>query len=76
MFFQLNCPQEPHHSQSPILGEGIVCEEIKPYHKGRVRFKATSWDARCDQELTLAPGTPVRVVKKENITLFVIPAES
>ncbi|MGF1492569.1 MAG: NfeD family protein [Microcoleaceae cyanobacterium] len=70
--------KQRHHSvmedQSQILGEGIVDEEIRPCEKGRVKFRATWWDARCEAEVTLAPGTPVYVVRKEIITLYVVPA--
>lgn len=76
MFFRNNkihttpCDSQP----ITILGEGIVSEEIKPYRQGRVKFRGTWWNARCLTNTTVKPGTVVEIVKKENITLFVVPA--
>ncbi len=75
MFFRNKIHSTPYDSQPiKILGEGIVSEEIPPYRQGRVKFQATWWNARCEENVRLIPGTVVHIVKKENITLFVVPA--
>lgn len=53
--------------------QAIVDEEIPPYGVGRVRFQASWWPARCEQEVTLVRGQIVYVVGIDNITLLVEP---
>ena len=55
--------------------EAIVEEEIRPHSVGRIHFQATSWPARCKQEVILVPGQTVRVVGIDNITQLVEPLE-
>mgnify|MGYP003865576179 CR=1 FL=1 len=55
--------------------EAIVEEEIRPHCLGRVHFQATSWPARCKQEVILVPGQIVHVVGIDNITQLVEPLE-
>jgi membrane protein implicated in regulation of membrane protease activity len=75
MFFRNKIHTTPCDSQPmTIIGEGIVSEEIPPYRQGRVKFRGTWWNARCITNTTVRPGTIVHIVKKENITLFVVPA--
>lgn len=54
-------------------GQAIVKQEITPYRKGRVYFKATSWFARCEQNLTIPSGAIVEVIGNDCITLIVRP---
>ncbi|NJK37553.1 MAG: hypothetical protein HC835_20140 [Oscillatoriales cyanobacterium RM2_1_1] len=75
MIFQLLFAQNNFAAQSNILGTGVVTDEIRPHEKGRVKFRATWWDARCEAEIVLAPGTAVHIVRKDVITLIVVPAE-
>lgn len=75
MFFRNKIHSTPCDSKPiTVIGEGIVSEEIQPCRQGRVRFQGTWWNARSDADTPLTPGTVVHIVKKENITLFVVPA--
>lgn len=51
----------------------VVDQAIGPDGKGRVRFQATWWPARCEFNVSLNPGDEVRVVGISNITLLVEP---
>ncbi len=55
--------------------QATVEEEIRPHSVGRIHFQATSWPARCQQEVILVPGQTVRVVGIDNITQLVEPLE-
>lgn len=55
-------------------GEAVVDDTIAPNRIGRVRFRATYWNARCDRSLTFLPGEVVEVVGIDNLTLLVRPA--
>lgn len=53
---------------------GIVDEMIRgPYIPGRVHFRGSYWPARCDREVVIGPGEPVRIVGIHCITLLVQP---
>lgn len=55
-------------------GEAIVDDTIAPNQIGRVRFRATYWNARCDRPMTFLPGEVVEVVGIDKLTLLVQPA--
>ena len=64
----------PNPNLSYLEREAIVDQTIQPGRSGRVRFQASWWPARCEQEITLLPGEIVYVVGIHNITLLVEPA--
>ncbi len=56
---------------------GEVDQTITQHQRGRVKFLATTWFARfyhpnCAEAL---PGTPVRVIGREGLTLLVVPVK-
>ncbi len=51
--------------------EAIVEQTIQPYRSGRVRFRGSWWNARCEQAITLNCGEIVYVVGMTGITLLV-----
>ncbi|HEY9661544.1 MAG TPA: NfeD family protein [Allocoleopsis sp.] len=51
----------------------VVAEPIRPNETGRVRFQGSWWSARCEQEVTLMPGTVVYVMGNRGIVLIVVP---
>lgn len=51
--------------------EATVVKTIKPQIGGRIRFRGTEWPARCLQDLTVPPGTIVRVIGHFKITWYV-----
>ena len=66
--------------QEPIVAEledefvghrAIVTRPISPKLNGQVEFHGSQWDAQSDKEIKA--GTPVRIIKKKNITLIVDP---
>ena len=57
---------------------GEVEEIITLNQPGRVRFMATTWFARFYQpnsQVEALPGTPVKVIGREGLTLFVVPID-
>ena len=51
--------------------EAVVEQTIQPYRSGRVRFRGSWWNARCEQAITFNPGEIVYVVGMTGITLLV-----
>lgn len=58
-------------NSTPWQGEAIVDEEIQPYKTGRVKFRGSYWEARCDRKMTFVPGEVVRVIGRDNLTLLI-----
>jgi membrane protein implicated in regulation of membrane protease activity len=54
----------------------IVNVEINPRQPGRIKYMATYWFGRCEKNVVLPPGTPVRVLRREGNTWFVEPLSS
>ena len=53
-----------------IVGQrAVVTQAIGPNRPGKVELRGANWEAAAGE--TLEPGTPVRVVKKESISLTV-----
>jgi len=56
-------------------GVGRVEQPMTQHQRGRVRFMATTWFARFYQpnaQKEVLPGTPVRVIGREGLTLLVV----
>jgi inner membrane protein len=54
------------------LGEtAIVTKEITPYEKGRIEFHGSMWSAESSEAIT--EGTPVVIIKQNNLTFKVRP---
>lgn len=51
----------------------IVDQTISPTSPGRVKWRSTTYPARCVHPVTLLPGQMCRVVDMHNITLIVEP---
>jgi hypothetical protein len=66
---------ELHYDSRQFSGEAVVDEEIRPEQKGRVQFRSSWWFARCEQDITLAPGERVEVLGllSDTLTLLVSP---
>lgn len=59
-------------------GVGEVEETITSHHRGRVSFIATTWFAQFyypSHAVEAAPGTTVRVIGREGLTLLVVPMD-
>lgn len=54
-----------------ISKEAVVEEIIRPHEIGRIRYRGTTWNAKCLEEITINPGEVVYVVGNDNITLIV-----
>ncbi len=53
------------------VGEkAIVTEQITPNIKGKVEFRGSIWEAESNE--TIPVGTPVKIIRRNNITLVVI----
>lgn len=59
-----------------LVWGAIVDEPIQPQQVGRVQFDGSLWPARCEQEVTLAAGQSVCVVRRCGLTLLLEPAGS
>jgi membrane protein implicated in regulation of membrane protease activity len=55
------------------LGSGVIDTVIHQKQSWRVKFKGSYWFACTDDEVTLLPGTLVRVIGYRNISLIVEP---
>ncbi|MDJ1172904.1 NfeD family protein [Roseofilum capinflatum] len=69
----------PWTSSDPVVfleGEGVVHQPIPPYGRGRVYYRGSWWPATCTEETTLLAGQEVRVIQRQNITLWVTPVAS
>ena len=64
-----------HQRFNELKGEATVDMVIQPGTTGYVRFQGSWWPARCEQQITIAPGEVVNVVGHENITLLVEPVQ-
>lgn len=60
-------PSEPNSWQ----GKAVVDEEIRPERPGRVKFRGSYWQARCDRKMTFVPGEIVLVIGRDKLTLLV-----
>jgi membrane protein implicated in regulation of membrane protease activity len=63
----LGWEEDPHEI------EAIVFDLIPPHCTGYIKFQGSWWRARCLQQISLEPGTVVRVVDRESLTLIVEP---
>jgi membrane protein implicated in regulation of membrane protease activity len=50
-----------------------VVEVIHPSREGLVKFQGVLWRAQCFYDISLEPGTLVKVVDRQRLTLIVIP---
>ncbi|MGF1515952.1 MAG: NfeD family protein [Elainellaceae cyanobacterium] len=51
----------------------LVDREIKADQPGWVKYSGSWWRARCQEPITLLPGTIVRVTGRQDLTLVVEP---
>lgn len=58
----------------PWQGQAIVEREIQPRRTGQVYFNSAWWLARCPQNLSIAAGEIVDVIRRNGTTLIVEPA--
>ena len=64
----------PNAGTPTLVGElGVAVTEIAPGKAGTAELRGTSWTARCAGDRTIAPGTGVRVVWVEGVSLYVEP---
>jgi inner membrane protein len=57
-----------------LVGDvGRVSEALVPGANGRVELRGSSWQARNDSQVPLAPGQRCRVVRVDGLTLGVVP---
>lgn len=59
-------------SVTPVVS-AIVTRTIAPGRKGQVQFQGSWWTARCNCEITLAVGELVRVIQRQDLTLYIEP---
>ncbi|MCY4030449.1 MAG: NfeD family protein [Acidobacteria bacterium] len=64
----------PDAGTPTLVGElGVAVTEIAPGKVGTAELRGTSWTARCAGDRAMAPGTGVRVVWVEGVSLYVEP---
>ena len=62
--------QNPGMNFDEFIGEkAVVKEAVSPVKNGKIELNGTLWSAESDEELQ--PGTMVKVVQKNNLTLKV-----
>jgi membrane protein implicated in regulation of membrane protease activity len=59
--------------QDPLEVIAKVFEVIRPNEGGLVKFQGALWRAHCPYEISLEPGTLVKVIDRQKLTLVVIP---
>jgi membrane protein implicated in regulation of membrane protease activity len=53
--------------------QGTVFDQIAPDCAGYIKFQGSLWRARCLEQVSLEPGTLVRAIDREGLTLIVEP---
>jgi membrane protein implicated in regulation of membrane protease activity len=53
--------------------QGIVFDLIAPDCAGYIKFQGSLWRARCLHQVSLEPGTLVRAIDRDGLTLIVEP---
>jgi membrane protein implicated in regulation of membrane protease activity len=53
--------------------QGTVFDLIPPNCIGYIKFQGSFWRARCLEQVSLEPGTLVRAIDREGLTLIVEP---
>jgi hypothetical protein len=53
--------------------EAVVTMTIRPGKTGQVQFQGSWWNARCNLDITLAPGQIVYIIDRQDNTLYVEP---
>lgn len=56
---------------SLIGKEGIVIKELEPFTMGQVNVKGQIWSAKPEQDVTIAEGSRVEVVRIDGVKLIV-----
>lgn len=70
----LSTSQSPRVSIHGLRDDvGIVTRGIEPQQPGRVKYRATWWNAVCPIDVKLPAGTEVRIIGTVHITLIVEP---
>jgi membrane protein implicated in regulation of membrane protease activity len=59
--------------KDPLEVLAKVVEVIHPNKGGLVMFQGVLWRAQCLYEISLEPGTLVKVIDRQKLTLIVIP---
>lgn len=69
-YFEGDTHVENVDERKDVIGSIVeVSEQVFPHKEGRVRFRATTWKARSDEELKV--GSKVRVTSQDGSTLIV-----
>jgi membrane protein implicated in regulation of membrane protease activity len=51
----------------------IVTRTIEPGKTGQIKFRGSWWTSRCEQNIRLKAGEIVHVVRRQGLTLYVVP---
>jgi membrane protein implicated in regulation of membrane protease activity len=63
----------PLGSEDSYKFQGTVFDLITPDCAGYIKFRGSLWRARCLQQVSLEPGTLVRAIDRQGLTLIVEP---
>lgn len=71
---KLKVGREKNNVDQYVGETGMVIEEIKPFHQGRIKLKSLEWAAVGDNpELGIKEGNEVKVVRIEGVKAIVEP---
>jgi len=75
---RLQRPNLPTNTDALIDRTALVVQEIAGHRPGRVKLEGDEWRAELEPSLgpaaSLPPGTRVRIVRLEGVTVYVVPA--
>lgn len=73
---KLKVGKEKNNVEQYVGEIGMVIEEIKPFHQGRIRLKSLEWAAVGDNaEIGVKVGKEVKVVRIEGVKAIVKPID-
>lgn len=73
---KLKVGREKNNVERYVGETGMVIEEIRPFHQGRIKLKSLEWAAVCENpEVGVSEGKEVKVIRIEGVKAIVSPMD-